>query len=422
MTKRLRAYQETFVYVSIFALLFLAPVLTSYIRSVSDSRSVFHWHEVFGVWKILAVFLVLFLIHNYLLAPLLIYRRKKVLYFAGTACLLAAFTLLACWYHPGGPHRHRPPMEMRGVMRPPHHDFQHGPVGESPQGQPHESPSRERPHGPHRPPLMFGQADLVGFIMLFFMLGMNLGVKLYFKNEHDRKGLEALEKENLAHQLEYLKYQINPHFFMNTLNNIHALVDIAPEKAKSSIVVLSKMMRYILYEGNHQMIPLQRELEFISHYIALMCMRYTDKVSIHIDMPQTITTGTVPPLLLITFVENAFKHGISYSQESFIDLSVSVGSEISFLCKNSKKSPQAPSAEEVPQTGSSSSHRNPATSRTATVGNENSEGGVGLANVRQRLDLLYNDHYHLDITDTATTYTVQLTLPLSPISPDANNL
>lgn len=102
MTKRLRAYQETFVYVSIFALLFLAPVLTSYIRSVSDSRSVFHWHEVFGVWKILAVFLVLFLIHNYLLAPLLIYRRKKVLYFSGNSVSVGSLypvsLLVSSWW------------------------------------------------------------------------------------------------------------------------------------------------------------------------------------------------------------------------------------------------------------------------------------------------------------------------------------
>ena len=89
------------------------------------------------------------------------------------------------------------------------------------------------------------------------MFGMNLGVKLFFKYNDDQKKLYDLEKKNLEQQLISLKYQINPHFFMNTLNNIHALVDIDPEKAKWAIIVMSKMMRYILYEGNNTFIPLQ---------------------------------------------------------------------------------------------------------------------------------------------------------------------
>ena len=121
--------------------------------------------------------------------------------------------------------------------------------------------------------------------------------------------MRLLEKENLNQQLEYLKYQINPHFFMNTLNNIHALVDIDPEKAKTTIVELSKMMRYLLYEGNNSLIPLHREVEFLRNYITLMKLRYTDKVKIDTDIPVSLPDRRLPPLLLITFVENAFKHG-----------------------------------------------------------------------------------------------------------------
>ena len=144
------------------------------------------------------------------------------------------------------------------------------------------------------------------------------------------------------------------------------------------------MMRYILYEGNHQMIPLQRELEFISHYIALMRMRYTDKVSIHIDMPQTVSTGAVPPLLLITFVENAFKHGISYRQASFIDIGISAeGGKLVFVCRNSK----APRE-------------------------EGKQGGVGLHNIKQRLELIYGKNYTLNINEQSETYNITLILPL----------
>ena len=214
---------------------------------------------------------------------------------------------------------------------------------------------------------------------------MNLGVKFYFKTRDDQKKLLRLEKENLEQQLEYLKYQINPHFFMNTLNNIHALVDIDAEKAKSTILELSKMMRFILYEGDKQGVPLTREFDFIRNYITLMELRYTDKVQIRVNLPQQAPDRLIPPLMLITFLENAFKHGISYQHPSFIDIMVDVQDDrLHFTCNNSK-------AEKSNQ----------------------EKGGVGLTNVRQRLKLLYDNNYTLHIQDNPDTYQVQLTIPLS---------
>ena len=220
------------------------------------------------------------------------------------------------------------------------------------------------------------------------MLGMNLGIKLYFKQRNDQKHLEELERRNLEQQLEYLKYQINPHFFMNTLNNIHALVDIDPEKAKSTILELSKMMRFVLYEGNKTVVPLDREISFLQNYITLMKLRYTDKVRIQVDVAQPLPNKDVPPLIFITFVENAFKHGVSYRQESFIDIKIEEtkhqdASQLVFTCKNSR----------IPK-------------------EEDKHGGVGLANVRQRLDLIYGKGYQLDIQDEADMYTVKLAIPL----------
>jgi LytS/YehU family sensor histidine kinase len=171
---------------------------------------------------------------------------------------------------------------------------------------------------------------------------------------------------------------------MNTLNNIHALVDIDPEQAKNTIVEPSKMMRYVLYEGNNTMIPLQRECDFIKHYVRLMSMRYSDKVKINIDVPLQAGEGQLPPLLLITFVENAFKHGITYKKQSFIDILLYVdGGKIYFSCTNSKAEKK-----------------------------NGEQGGVGLANVRQRLDIIYGDRYDYDVKDTDDTYQVSLTLPM----------
>jgi LytS/YehU family sensor histidine kinase len=234
-----------------------------------------------------------------------------------------------------------------------------------------------------RPPAFIGEHDIVAIVIVILMCGMNLGIKLYFKTRNDQKKLLALEKENLEQQLEYLRYQINPHFFMNTLNNIHALVDIDPEKAKDTILELSKMMRFVLYEGDKKGVPLSREFDFIRHYVTLMQLRYTDKVRISVDLPQEAPDKQIPPLMLITFIENAFKHGISYQHESFIDVKVTVDDKLHFTCRNSK----------------------------ADKPNEE-KGGVGLKNVKQRLNLLYDNNYTLNIQDEPDVYHVELTIPL----------
>lgn len=145
----------------------------------------------------------------------------------------------------------------------------------------------------------------MALIVLILMMGMNIGIKFYFKSRHDDKQLMVLEKENLEQQLEYLKYQINPHFFMNTLNNIHALVDIDPEKAKDTILELSKMMRFVLYEGDKKGVPITREFDFIRNYVTLMKLRYTDKVEVKVELPAEVPDYELPPLMLITFIENA---------------------------------------------------------------------------------------------------------------------
>jgi hypothetical protein len=379
---------ETIIYLVLWSLLFIAPVLSLYIRTATDADAVFDWHEVFIVWRQYAVFLVIFLIHNHLLAPLLVYRQKKVLYLTVLAVLVALFTVYQCTTRPSGLGRHGgpPPHEMKRPDFRDKPDFHENADFPAPPRHP-EFPDNRRPsHKPgHRPPVIIGQHDIVNIVILILLLGANLGIKLYFRNQADRKRLDKLEKENLEQQLEYLRYQINPHFLMNTLNNIHALVDIEPAKAQDTILELSRMMRFVLYEGNKQRVPLTKELDFIRTYVALMQLRYTDKVSITLDMPTGVPDRSIPPLLLITFIENAFKHGVSYQWESFIKIKVMIENDrLCFHCTNSK----------------------------ADRPNEE-KGGVGLVNVRKRLNLLYAHDYSLRIQDTPEIYTVELNIPLS---------
>ena len=369
---------ENAVYVALWGLLFAVPLLSLYVRSTGDSEFVFNWEEVWMVWRHFTVYLLLFLIHNFLLAPLFIYRNRRWLYAVLALCLIGLFTVYQCNNHPEHMRRHHHPMEQREPrpMDP----------GDMDRGFDHQPPPEFREQQmDKKPPVFIGEKDIVAIVVVILMCGMNLGIKLYFRTRNDHKKLMALEKENLEQQLEYLRYQINPHFFMNTLNNIHALVDIDPEKAKDTILELSKMMRFVLYEGDKKGVPLSREFDFIRNYITLMKLRYTDKVKISVDLPIEAPDKQIPPLMLITFIENAFKHGISYQHDSFIDVKAEIKREqLCFQCRNSK----------------------------ADKPNEE-KGGVGLQNVKQRLNLLYDNNFTLNIKDEADVYNVELTIPLN---------
>ena len=393
---KIQSRQENVIYLALWGMLFAAPVLSLYIRTVNNSFLTFNWTEIFIAWKLFAIYLTIFLIHNFLLAPLLIYRRKRVLYAAMMAAVFSIFVAYQCSQRPKFMVQRPIPMER-------HVDREHGEIHrehgemdreyEMPRGahEPHmmgegrQRPPREFRWQGQRPPVFIGQHDIVAVVILVLMFGMNIGIKLFFKNRTDQKKLAALQKKNLEQQLEYLKYQINPHFFMNTLNNIHALVDIDPEKAKDTILELSKMMRFILYEGDKSGVPLAREFDFIRHYVALMQLRYTNKVEILVDLPSEAPDKTVPPLMLISFIENAFKHGISYQHQSFVHIKVTLdGDMLHFTCSNSKA--ETPNQE---------------------------KGGVGLANVKQRLRLLYDNNFELRIQNNPDTYIVELTIPLT---------
>ena len=407
--------QETIIYLALWLLMFMAPVLSLGVRTTYSDDISFDWSEVMMVWREYIPFFMVFLIHNHLLAPILVYRQRKWAYVGMCIVIVCIFQVYQCNHRPkfrtprefrhermaerepGGPmDDDRPPLPREETFgEPPMEPLEEMEANDSaslrrydpedyrPRRRPRFEDRRDRRHG-ERAPLFMGQHDIIAIVILLLMMGMNIGIKLYFKQRGDRKRLEQLEKENLEQQLEYLKYQINPHFLMNTLNNIHALVDIDPEKSKQTILELSKMMRFVLYEGNKQGVPLDREIAFLQNYIQLMKLRYTDKVKITVDVPKNLPNKEVPPLMFITFVENAFKHGVSYRQASFIDIAISIGEDkLVFDCRNSR----------IPK-------------------EDDKHGGVGLANVKKRLELIYGNRYTLDIKDEQDTYTVKLSLPL----------
>jgi sensor histidine kinase YesM len=197
---------------------------------------------------------------------------------------------------------------------------------------------------------------------------------------------DELEKLNTELELNFLKSQINPHFLFNTLNNIYSLSlqksDLAPEM----IIKLSDLMRYILYECNVEKIALEKEVAFMKDYVELEKLRYGNHVDIRFKVEGILEGKKTPPLLLIHFVENAFKHGVNAQfGKSYVAMELKTGKHsMQFSIENNK-----------PVNG-------------AKV--ENQSGGIGLENIKKRLQLIYPGKYDLHINSEAAMYRVDLTI------------
>lgn len=365
---------ENLIYLIIWVVILVSPLLEH-----KYNGETINWNDIFRAWKMIAPFFILFLINNYVLIPFLLIRKKSWLYLLFsllTVCLIFALNPFVKLKRPGGMEKHPPREFMMNRL----------PKEEMP--GPKFPMEKEPPRQAMRPPMwqMPGMiSPMVNFILTaILVLGLNVAIKLLFKSIRDEHRMKELEKHTLQTELEYLKHQINPHFFMNTLNNIHALIDLDTEKAKETVLELSKMMRYVLYDATQPTLPLAKEIAFLDNYIGLMKLRYTDQVEIGVSLPEEIPNIQIPPLLFISFLENAFKHGISYRRKSFIHLSMEVKeNEIECLVINSSFN------------NATEQHK-----------------GIGLENVKKRLRLLYDNDYTLDIQSENNEYRVLLIIPI----------
>lgn len=387
MENKYNSKKENIVYIGLWAAIFLSPIVTVYLKTMYDANAFFDWQAIFNVQKIFLFYFGAFLIHNYLLAPLVIYKHNFRTYIPLALLVMVAFFVLLLVTRP------RMLKDVHGPFPP--EVTMNDKAGKPVWKKDHKGPKDHKGHkGPKGfkdkgKPGGFGLLEITNTMTLLFLFGMNLGAKSYFKSADDREKLEQLEKQNLQQRLDYLKVQINPHFFMNTLNNIHALVDIDPEMAKTSIVELSKLMRIILYDGDKQMMSLSKEIEFVKNYIRLMSLRFTDNVTINTEFPDNPPYKEIAPMVFVTFIENAFKHGISYMQPTKIDIAIRLhGNKLLFTCANTVRQAEKSNSEEK-------------------------KGGLGLANVKKRLDLIYGNAYKLDIKELSTQYKVRLLLILN---------
>lgn len=222
------------------------------------------------------------------------------------------------------------------------------------------------------------------FIVIF--VGMLRFAVDWFEFEARKK---TVENEKLTAELNFLKAQINPHFLFNTLNNLYYLVYTKSDNATEVIAKLSQMMRYMIYESNHPKVLLSKEIEYMKNYIDLERLRLNNEIPIALTIDGNPEEVMIVPLVFITFLENAFKHGVSSNKPgSWVNIAIRLnGKECIYTVENSKPAAGSPNA--------------------------NGKSGIGLQNVQRRLELSYPDQYELKTDDQSDRYKVQLKITLT---------
>jgi len=385
-----RKIPEYIIYLFLWMLFLIIPLITNNYSLKGDLNKIFY------DWLRMLPFFLVFFINNIWLLPRLLFKSRTILYVVSllvvALSVTATFHLLNPILYKGDPRLLEQRIlqdpqwgreEMNPVAPPVLHDL----VPSSPElfksGSENTNPQNRRmpTHG----------QPLIQFINILFISllisGFNTAIAVtnrWFTEEQARKDIE---KEHMKSELAFLQNQVSPHFFMNTLNNIHALIEADQKLAQNAVLKLSEMMRYLLYESGRGSTTLAREIEFLKSYVKLMQLRVDDSVKVSFELPADYNNVSIPPLLFISFIENAFKHGVSYREPSSLAFKLFQNSDsLTFIAENSVTK----------------------FSKTATMVHH---GGIGLENIKKRLDLLYKDKQQLIIDSTEDKFIVTLIIP-----------
>lgn len=370
-------FSETFIFIAIWLLFYISPIIANNNQNGTD------WEPIISNWIRFLPFVIASFLNHFILVPFLFYK-KKLFFFVSAIVLIGGLTFVTELMHKDSFESRRP-------------DFEHEMIGDNmhrrpfppPQFNMQQSELRDKENlklkKPNKrpgeiPPL------LSTVLIAILIIGFDMGLRTSFKWSKTERERDVLEKEKVKSELAFLRNQLSPHFFMNTLNNIHSLIEIDTEEAKESVIRLSRLMRHLLYESDEEVIPLVKEVSFIQSYVELMKLRFTDKVKVTFTVDSDVSKVSIPPMLFTSLIENAFKYGVSYKQESFVHMVLSVvENELQFVIRNSIAEKQ---------------------------NMEENQGGIGLENTKKRLDLLYASSYELKIEETPKTFSVLLKLPI----------
>jgi hypothetical protein len=226
--------------------------------------------------------------------------------------------------------------------------------------------------------------------LAFFPLVPFIGASIIYRLISDRIRFERMEKEARAQRLDaelkLLRSQVSPHFLFNMLTNMVSLARVQSNLLEPSLISLSELLRYMLYESNEEKIAIAKEIEQIKNYVSLQQLRFGEDVRIALDIQNDYPEGMIEPMLLVPFIENAFKHGIGMVKDPFIQISLTVQEQLlNFTVVN---------------------NYNPANQ------SKDKHSGIGLNNVKSRLELLYGNNYQLKISNGEGIYSVHLNCKL----------
>jgi len=362
---------ELIVFIVIWMAIFSIPFFNQRLNNAVN------WEKVGREWIRMFSYLIIFVVNTTVLVPKFLFQKKYNSYIGITLIIIiltigvsTIWGLLLTPVHP----MEMPPMDLGPGM----------PPMELGSGMP--APLGYRPvNPPEQKSIFMILTDELIISLLVVGAGTSFKMVAQWLNEENRR--KDLEKEQLKTELAFLRHQVSPHFFMNTLNNIHALIDINTEDAKNTIIELSTMMRYLLYDTAQGQTTLRKEITFIESYIALMQLRFPKKVTVTLDVPENIHDIQIPPMLFLSFLENAFKHGVSYKEESFVSFKLEQkANRLNCTIKNSK-------------------HNN-------EENLDKSYSGIGLTNIKQSLKLLFGNDYLLNIHEDEKEFEVELTIPI----------
>ena len=217
--------------------------------------------------------------------------------------------------------------------------------------------------------------------------GLSTAIKMTTQWYHSQAEQKELEKLHIESELNNLKHQLNPHFLFNTLNNIYSLISINQENAQNAVHQLSNLIRYVLYESDHSKVPLSKDLNFTTNYIELMSLRLPSHVKLNTEITNAGEGITIAPLLFISLVENAFKHGVSPVNPSYISIHIRMVAANELECR--VENSNFPKQED-----------------------DISGSGIGLINLRRRLELIYPSAFELRVEENEESYISTLKLKL----------
>lgn len=241
--------------------------------------------------------------------------------------------------------------------------------------------------GPFFEAFRIAQASMIITSPMIFLIGMTVVIRW----AGSEKRLQQMAREKVETELKYLRNQVNPHFFFNTLNNLYGLAQEKSDKTPEVVLKLSELMSYMLYETNKPLIQLGREIDYIRNYISLEEQRYEDRFNCNLSIKGKVNEVKVPPMLVLPFIENAFKHGINKeSTGAWMNIDLKVEEDkLYFNVENSL------AVQEVDQT---------------------KNGGLGIKNVERRLELLYPNGHTLEYGAEADRYRIALVIELKRLS------